>query len=131
MSEPTETVKDPLPITHAQFRMLGMDSVPLFTRNGETILACRDDLFSAPVPSEVVLFQDSPVVVQWQVLDNEDMGTELESYRLWVGSHRLRLELGEKTRTETRKLLRWLKETCIRMGLCLMVEQDPSPDLPF
>jgi len=124
----TEPVHDPIPMTHAQFRLAGMDSIPLFTRNGETLLACRDDLFVAHVPSECVLFPDSPVVVQWQIDTPAGYDT---TYIVWVGSHRMRLCLGQKTRRELRALLRWLKETCIRMGIILMVEEDPAPVCPF
>lgn len=124
----TEPVHDPIPMTHAQFRLAGMGSIPLFTRNGETIVACRDDLFVAHVACECVLFPDSPVVVQWQIDTPNDVDT---TYIVWAGSHRIRLGLGQKTRPELRKLLRWLKETCIRMGLVLMVEEDPAPVIPF
>ena len=47
------------------------------------------------------------------------------------GGPLVRLGLGQKTRPELRKLLRWLKETCIRMGLVLMIEEDPAPVCPF
>lgn len=127
----TETVHDPFPMTHAQFRLAGMDSIPLFTRNGETILACRDDLFVARVPSECVLFPDSQVVVQWQVVDPLEPETMHLEYIVWVGSHRMRLGLGQMSRPQLRKLLRWLKETCIRMGIILMVEEDPASVIPF
>jgi hypothetical protein len=131
MSDTTESVKEPLPITHAQFRLTGLDSLPLFTARGETILASRGELFVAHVPSLVVLFPDSPVIAQWQVVEDSPVGTPDETYILWIGSHRLRLELGAKDRPEARRILRWLKETCIRMGLVLHVEQDPAPVIPF